>query len=322
MEDVIPSPTLSSAVLDSDDIQLTSPVTSPSSPHRRGDSYDDHKTTLRAVRDGRSDGHSAVFAEGNRQLQPAGASIHKVLKESTDSSRTAPAISQLNRASGEEDVAKPTAFEEGKNGKQVRFSVVPSPPASPTSSPFKRVRFSDLVEECSIPSKDEYDGSDAENDSSDSSHSSRNSNADEGAHMLLQDRADLEIDIHGHRSSQQLRPFPGRSAGSVQYSFTRKPGTDLEPVREEGSSYIYQRVPISTESLVQHNVAGDDRTTSSQGEDCVSPDSCSEVAVEIEDPHKSRFQRQKGLSPLSRYVSFGRNIQDYLGYLHIFFELR
>jgi len=306
VEAVPPSPSSSSSfleTLDEDEIDLTPSDDDLSSSRLDGDDEDNGNRTLKAAQHEKAAKSSCVSAaESQRPVALSGS--QEVIHPLTKAPKTAPATSQLKEcAVGKQNVEISKLSTVDSPSKQVRFHVDPSPDDSPTSSPLKQVRFSELVEEIAIPSNLEYDGSDEGSESSDSSHSSRNSNVDEEAHVLLQENTNPKNDLRDHQSTYRARSMPARSAESILHRHDRSPGQESPLYFEDRSSAIYNRAPRWSKPFGQHDTARNDVMMSAQIADGPPSDDDSEDSFEVEDLHKSRFRRQRMLSPLSRYAS-------------------
>lgn len=305
MEGGSPSPSVSSssaAVSHSDEVHLTSSDTSLSSLGHDGDANDGEGRKLKAAQHGKASKCSRTFGEGSQQ-QVAVSGSPKAIRSLINAPNPALATSQLKNSSRrKQDVGYAKASKTEIPGKHVRFHLSETPSFSTASPSFKQVRFSDRVEERSIPGNRQFDGSDDGSDSSNSSHSSRDWNIDEGAHMLLQDAAEPEAGLLDRHGTEQASPLRRDAAGSIPPKFDRSPCTETGLIFQDHSFSTYKEAPLWIKSLGQHDTMGGDRSISARNEDCAPFESHFEDSFEIEDLPQSRFESQKMLSPLSRYA--------------------
>ena len=153
-------------------------------------------------------------------------------------------------------------------------------------------------------------------DSSESSHSSRDSDVDEEAQMVLQDNATPLADFHETGDAQQAGLFSDGSVEPFQHRSNGKPSKGTGVDSENRSSPTFIKAIQQARGASRPDTTGDDKATPTQDEDnWLSPDDCSEESFDSEDFRKSRFQTQKMLSPLSRYVLLRIHVDSHVNYL-------
>lgn len=127
---------------------------------------------------------------------------------------------------------------------------------------------------------------------------------DEEAHMLLQENATSKAGFHETGDAQQtglssdgiMEPSQHRSNGK------RSKGIGVESDNRSSPTFI--KAIQQARGASRPDPTGDDKAMPTEDEDnWLAPDDYSEESFDSEDVRKSRFQTQKMLSPLSRYVS-------------------
>ena len=163
------------------------------------------------------------------------------------------------------------------DGKQVR--------SASNASPVKQVRFSDIVEERTISSDDE-------SNSSSSSHSSLNSNIDEKAQVLLQGEVEWDLDYLKSPSTWSSKAGPSKALNTQKDTNSSK-NLDNHPGLPHYETPRRPKMAQSDELEDRDNATLDTTEVFAPSNNNFD---------KILDCGKSRFERQKSLSPLSKYV--------------------